>query len=614
MKRKMRNCLRCVLLLVFAACGTRDEGVERALALAGENRMELEKVIEHYSQDAGDSLKLRAARFLIGNMPGHYTLEGNLINEYRKRIYGDTVASFYAKKALDISLGHLEFIRERSYPVEDVKRVTADFLIRHVDRSFERLEEYPWLRDLPFEVFLEHVLPYRFAHERLDLWVDSLRIKEEALADIRASGNMKHTLWNERSSVEVEGSSLAFSDPLVMELFKRYLLEDCFHIELRNLFAGRVSGLPVVLDCIPRYANRNGYHYWTFAFSPENRNTSVRGTLDRKAAKIYRFTYFRQNGLNPKEREFVPEFFQEPFYEDVSDEYMYTADVSVPTTGGVECDTRYAYLCVFNKSRWRPVCAGEFDRKGTGFERLGKNVVYLPVCYEDKKMVALNYPFVLDLRGECRYLEPDTTRRVSVRLERKYPFNSSLHAYNKRLGRVVVEASERRDFVGCDTVLSGLNVRPVYAEGKIDTVRACRYWRVVFPAETACAGGVCFDGQGERVRGSVDAVSAAGFDDDPLTNTGPYPSPVIDFGRPVSLSRIVCLPRGDGNGIYPGDEYELFYHDLSGWKSLGRKVAADYHVDFEGVPSGALLWLHNRTEGVEERVFTVEEDGEIRYW
>ena len=82
----------------------------------------------------------------------------------------------------------------------------------------------------------------------------------------------------------------------------------------------------------------------------------------------------------------------------------------------------------------------------------------------------------------------------------------------------------------------------------------------------------------------------------------------------MNLSRIVCLPRGDGNGIYPGNEYELFYHDLSGWKSLGRKVAADYHVDFEGVPSGALLWLHNRTEGVEERVFTVEEDGEIRYW
>ena len=143
----MRNCLRCVLLMVFAACGTRDEGVERALVLAGENRMELEKVMEHYSRDAGDSLKLRAARFLIGNMPGHYTLEGNLINEYRKRIYGDTAASFYAKKALDISLGHLEFIRDRSYPVEDVKRITADFLIRHVDRSFERLEECPWLRD-----------------------------------------------------------------------------------------------------------------------------------------------------------------------------------------------------------------------------------------------------------------------------------------------------------------------------------------------------------------------------------------------------------------------------------------------------------------------------------
>lgn len=40
---------------------------------------------------------------------------------------------------------------------------------------------------------------------------------------------------------------------------------------------------------------------------------------------------------------------------------------------------------------------------------------------------------------------------------------------------------------------------------------------------------------------------------------------------------------------------------------------ADYSVDYGDVPAGALYWLRNRTKGVEERVFTVE-DGQARFW
>ena len=37
-------------------------------------------------------------------------------------------------------------------------------------------------------------------------------------------------------------------------------------------------------------------------------------------------------------------------------------------------------------------------------------------------------------------------------------------------------------------------------------------------------------------------------------------------------------------------------------------------LEYEDVPEGALYWLHDRTTGVEERVFTLEENGEIRFW
>ena len=87
----------------------------------------------------------------------------------------------------------------------------------------------------------------------------------------------------------------------------------------------------------------------------------------------------------------------------------------------------------------------------------------------------------------------------------------------------------------------------------------------------------------------------------------------IDFNTSTHVSRIICLPRNDGNGIYPGDVYELFYHDLDGWQSLGRQTATGYSLHYNNVPQGALLWLHNHTTGIEERIFTYE-NGEIRFW
>ena len=58
-----------------------DRQLSFALERAGENRRELEQVLEHYKND---SLKYRAACFLIKNMPGHYSYCGKITNTYNK--------------------------------------------------------------------------------------------------------------------------------------------------------------------------------------------------------------------------------------------------------------------------------------------------------------------------------------------------------------------------------------------------------------------------------------------------------------------------------------------------------------------------------------------------
>ena len=68
------------LMLLWSSC-QRPTMLDFALRYAGENRVELEKVLDHYRND---SLKYRAAVFLIGNMPYHYFFTGAQLDSLRQ--------------------------------------------------------------------------------------------------------------------------------------------------------------------------------------------------------------------------------------------------------------------------------------------------------------------------------------------------------------------------------------------------------------------------------------------------------------------------------------------------------------------------------------------------
>jgi hypothetical protein len=87
----------------------------------------------------------------------------------------------------------------------------------------------------------------------------------------------------------------------------------------------------------------------------------------------------------------------------------------------------------------------------------------------------------------------------------------------------------------------------------------------------------------------------------------------LDLGKPQKIDRICYLSRNDDNGIRPGDVYELFYWDAGKWNSLGRKTADDFVLKYDNCPVGALFLLRNHTRGVEERIFTYENDKQV-WW
>ena len=114
--------------------------VEEALVAAGDNRKELETVLVHYTKQPD---RLAAARFLIANMAGKGYVRTRLRDKQGVTIEFDPLAyetlelAHQRLEALEREHGELEFGRDDL--VEDVARITADFLIRHIDGSFAAL-------------------------------------------------------------------------------------------------------------------------------------------------------------------------------------------------------------------------------------------------------------------------------------------------------------------------------------------------------------------------------------------------------------------------------------------------------------------------------------------
>ena len=78
----MKRWMFLIVAVMFVAGCSSMSPLDKALEMSGANRGQWEQVLRHYSIDRGDSLKYRAACFLIANMPGHGWFEGRALDAY----------------------------------------------------------------------------------------------------------------------------------------------------------------------------------------------------------------------------------------------------------------------------------------------------------------------------------------------------------------------------------------------------------------------------------------------------------------------------------------------------------------------------------------------------
>ena len=163
------------LPLLFSCHRESNSGnLERALELAGENRIELEKVLEHYGKDPADSLKLKAAGFLIENMDTYFFITSPELEAYYNTL--DSIFTLnnwddYISEEQEILLSQMNGPNSNKFKIiPDLQYVSAEFLIDNIDRAFEAWKS-PFAKELSFEDFCEYLLPYKANPvDRPDFW------------------------------------------------------------------------------------------------------------------------------------------------------------------------------------------------------------------------------------------------------------------------------------------------------------------------------------------------------------------------------------------------------------------------------------------------------------
>ena len=511
-----------VLFLVYG-CGPREfeppEEVKAILELAGENRAELEAVIQHY-KDNGEVIKEEAAYFLIGQMKEHGYAVFELVDssgnpvDFNVLDYSDYEHLLDGWDVIEGNRGKIHF--ELDTMILDYMAIEADYLIRNIDLAFKAWEENPWALQLSFDQFCEYVLPYRSSNEPLEEWrtyfMEELSWVKDSLDD--PSDPVEAACYvNDYIKSWFRFDPRFYEHPTDQGLKEMLNGQKGRCEDMTNLaiYAMRSLAIPVMSDFTPYWANTGNNHAWNAILDKNDSIIIFMGgeanpgayELGHKLAKTYRKTFAVQASSLPEKLEpweKAPPYLDKNTIRDVTDEYVATTRVKIDLNKGIPDSTNFAYICVFNSGQWKAIDYTRFHGTKASYSRMGNGVAYLPAFYYEEEIIPAGDAFILSDSGKVVHKVPDGNNKISM----------SLYSTTRRITR------ETTDFI-----------------------------------ETA------------------------------LFN--------------------------------PGKEYILYYWNDK-WVEAGRSTAGNGPLKFNNVPGNAIYWLVEKDSRKEERIFTVNDEGDQVWW
>jgi hypothetical protein len=540
--------------------------------------------------------------------------------------------------------------------ISDTQTVTARYIIRNIDQSFNAWQNAAWAENIDFDTFLEYILPYRIMDEPLDF---DRRFFRKDFFPLISNGQDMRAAFNTIIKMLPIRYHRAMDEtfPFLMSiaLSDRIGIGNCVQQAVSEAMVLRSVGIPATVDYVPHWGNYPGMHYAVKVIDGERKSTfdlsfsNVNFTIlvdslpesvpeiqyHKSIPKVYRMMW----SVQPERWQLNANIektglFRDLYEKDVTDEYTNTSTFSLKIDNTSE---NIAYLCVFDRHGWIPVAATPIDNGLAEFEKVGREVVFLPAIAQTDHfgqvyMQPIGYPFYFKDDGTLIALAGTESQKQNVKLFSKYPVHSytAAHVYRMKGGRF--QGANNRDFSDAKDLFL-IDYYPFYRqEISIESNETFRYFRYLPPPdviysfaelqfftrdknnERKMIDGIFFERHKTRgadfsllsdndldtyVRGALVRESWVGCD--------------VGENRKVKLTDIVFATQNDGNCIIPGCAYELFIWQNNEWKPLGEKEATKDYLEYKNIPTDALLWLRCYTRGREERIFTYENGRQV-WW
>lgn len=607
-----------LLSLFLSGCDKdRNTKLEEALRLSRDNRVELEKVLAYFSQDPGDSLRLKSAIFLIENMPGHWGPDSSSIQAYKTRINAISRLSFEERQILLNLPSRYPELCEQFAKAEDVYTIKANDLIRHIEWVYRLKDSCTWLGRVDQAYFNEYLLPYRLENEWVEFSPDTLHNELSELVTY-ARRNYNDCQQSAHSMGTYIERQQAFTTRFIIKdtSLRKLVLTEENHNKMAVIRL-RQKGIPVALDYIPIHYPKDFSNYWHI-----NLDSRLKPKYSYRAerpciGKIYRQTFSHNPVPVADKDEFVPAFFQNPFQKDITDLYLNTVDLNLSVN--TPKNVHYAYLAMYDGKEWQPVAYGKINNKQCLFPKLGKDCLYQPVYYPEGQLRSLSSPFILRSTGQTDYLTVRNDSMISLQTERLGPYLGKNNYYNESLINALFECSDTPDFKKTDTAFI-IKQAPYYRLEDIQLSRQLkkRYWRFLFFSYYATLSELQFlSPEGKLIQGRYIATDtnhiSALTDNNPKTSKTIQRELILDFGQAVEVATIRYMLASDNYNVWPGHEYELFYFQDKQWISAGVKPATAHSVTFNDVPANGLYQIKDKTDGTTGYAFTWEK-GRVRFW
>lgn len=435
-------CLSVLILLTGCIQNSKNES---ALVLAGSNRSELEAVLNYYTANDPNPQKLRAAEFLIENMPAHYSYAGNEIYQYydyAARILTDKELTPEQQRDSLLAITDSKYKDLPKHTIPDAQVIKAEYLIDNIDKSYAMWSTCPWASQVRFDEYLEWLLPYKATElQELDNWRDTLNIyfsdglKNMVPNDVEYGTTMKTAdiVRNETlRKLNRHGLYSRAGLPLLSaNLQARQTYGNISDYTLTAVLTFRSVGIPAVIDETPVGSRGTAASCWFVLLSDYGSEVPSEWDLStvpgwgffpyERGPKVFRRTY----AINPdrlqyhRKAKYVYPF--ELARKDVTDKYFLTSDLELPIKKEVRKQLKDKYVYIASAERrgtdissqpsslgmdgWKIVDFGKIVKGQACFKKMGREVMYLALGYNGRGLIPITEPFILHKDGHLEFID-----------------------------------------------------------------------------------------------------------------------------------------------------------------------------------------------------------------